>query len=149
MLLRNPSHRTRYHTTNRVLIITSQSFWSIRFSKSCRTFSIPGHESGMDIRLLVQSAPCLDPDLLPVVQECMHQRRRDAREAQAVRKLRRSSTRTMGCMLVFVDVQRRVGVQNIRDVVLRTSIVIRGARKDSERVSSYYDFNDRTCQLTA
>ncbi len=103
----------------------------------------------MDIRLLVQSAPRLDPDLLPVVQECMHQRGRDAREAQAVRNCEGRRQEQWAVLLVFVDVQRRVGVQNIRDVVLRTSIVIRGARKDSERVSSYHDFNDRTCQLTA
>lgn len=54
-----------------------------------RTGTVARHEPCMDVRLLVQRAARLHPNLLAEIQQRVHKRRRDARKAQTVRHSKR------------------------------------------------------------
>ena len=85
----------------------------------------------MDIRLLMQRASRLNPDLFPEVQERMHQCRRDAREAEAIRDCECRGEEKRAVLLIFVEIKCGIARQNLRDVVGCTRVVERAAREDS------------------
>ena len=91
---------------------------------------VPGHETGVDVRLLGERAAGLDPDLLAEVEEGVHDRRGDARERQAVRERERRREEERRVRLVPVDVERRLGRDDERDVVRRAGVVERRAGRD-------------------
>ncbi len=84
----------------------------------------------MDVGLLVHRSTRLSPDLLPEVQERVRERRRNAREREPIRDCERRREEERRVIVVLLEVDSRVRVEDLRDVVRRTRVVVRAARRD-------------------
>lgn len=71
----------------------------------------------MDIRLFVHRLPALSPNLLAEVEERMHQHRRNTGEAQTIGYRKRGRQEEWAVRMVLVKVDRRVGVEDLSDIV--------------------------------
>ena len=81
----------------------------------------------MDIGLLAHGAPGLDPDLLAEVQERVRERRRDGREREPVGEREGRGQEQWTVRLVLRDVEARIVVDDLRDVVRLPEAVERRA----------------------
>jgi len=83
------------------------------------------HETSVNVGLFAKRTPALDPDLLPEVKDSMHDGRSDGGERQAIgnSESRREEQRRV-CVVSF-EIDRRVSVKNLADIVRMTGIVER------------------------
>lgn len=79
----------------------------------------------MDVGLLRERAARLHPDLLAEVQERVHDRRSNARKRETVREGESRREEERRIRLVLGDVERALGRDDARDVVIVAQVVIR------------------------
>lgn len=77
----------------------------------------------MDVRLFVHGLPALSPYLLAEVQERVHQRCRNACEAQSVADSECSREEERAVRMILLEIDGRIVVQDTRNIVRSTSIV--------------------------
>ena len=79
----------------------------------------------MDVRLLIQTSPSLNVDLLPEIQERVYQSGRNTSKAQSITQCKGRRQEQWRVSLVLRDIEREVWVKNGCDVVCRASVVVR------------------------
>jgi hypothetical protein len=88
-----------------------------------RNLGVLGHQTSMDIRLLTHRTPRLDPNLLAEVQKRMSESGSDRGKRQAVSYSKGGGQEEGAVSLVCCQVERRIWIDDGRDVVTSAGIV--------------------------
>ena len=91
---------------------------------------VAGHETGVDIRLLVHGAARLGPNLFTEVEEGVGEGGRDRRERETIGDGEGGRDEQGAVRLVLLLVEGRVCIDDAGDVVASAGVVERAARRD-------------------